>query len=153
MSQANVELVRSLQPDGLDLVEVFSAGAREMVSEDQAALFTDDFEVRFKSDMVGKGGGFESRGPDGLNAMWRDWLTPWETYRLDVDEFIDAGDAVVVFARVEARTQRDGVLVQHAPAAIWRLREGKVAGITFYLDRAEALEAAGMSEEAATKSE
>jgi ketosteroid isomerase-like protein len=153
MSRENVELVKRLQPDGLDLVEAFSAGASEMVNEDQAALFTDDFEVRFSSEMVGNEGGFEARGPDGLTTMWRDWLTPWETYRLDVDEFIDAGDAVVVYVRVEARTQRDGVLVHHAPAAIWSIREGKVAGITFYLDRAEALEAAGLSEEIAQKSE
>jgi ketosteroid isomerase-like protein len=152
MSRENVELVKRLQPDGLDLVETFSAGASEMMSEDQAALFTDDFEVRFISDMIGKVGGFEARGPDGLTAMWRDWLTPWENYRLDVDEFIDAGDDVVVFARVEARTERDGVLVHHAPAAIWKIRQGRVAAITFCLDRAEALEAAGLPAELARRS-
>ena len=153
MSQANVELVKGLQPDGLDLVEAFSEGADSMMSEEQAALFTDDFEVRFSSDSIGEGWGFEGRGADGMNVVWREWLTPWASYRLDVEEFIDAGDAVVVFVRVEGRTARDDVLVHHAPAAIWRIRDGKVAGITFYLDRADALEAAGLSEELARKSE
>ena len=153
MSRENVELVRSLQPDELDLVEAFSAGAAEMMSEDQRALFTDDFEVRFMSELFGDGGEVLAHGRDGLTAMWQEWLTPWESYRLDVEEFIDAGDDVVVFVRVEARTKRDGVLVQHAPAAIWKVREGKVAAITFYLVRGEALAAAGLSEEIAQKSE
>lgn len=153
MPSANVELVKMLQPDGLDLVEAFDAGATEMMNEEQQQFFTDDFEVRFTSDLVGQGGEFLASGPDGLNAMWREWLTPWESYRLDVEEFIDAGDAVVVFVRVEARTLRDGVLVHHTPAAIYRIREGMVAGITFYLDRAEALAAAGLTEQTAHKSE
>jgi ketosteroid isomerase-like protein len=153
MSRENLELVRSLQPDGLDLVEGFSAGATEMISEDQRALFTDDFEVRFTSDLVGSGGEFVSSGPDGLNAMWRDWLTPWASYRLDVDEFIDAGDDIVVFVRVEARTERDGVLVHHSPAAVWKIREGKVAAITFYLERAEALEAVRLSDKLSQRAE
>jgi ketosteroid isomerase-like protein len=78
---------------------------------------------------------------------WRDWLTPWASYRIDAEDFIDAGDEVVVFARIKARTARDGVLVEHSPAAVWTIREGKVAGIRFLLERSEALEAAGLSEQ------
>jgi ketosteroid isomerase-like protein len=152
MSRENVELVRNLQPDGLDLVEAFAAGASEMMDEDQRARFADDFEVHFASEMLAKVAKVDARGPEGLTAMWRDWLTPWKYYRLDVEDIIDAGDDVVVFVRVQARTERDDVLVQHAPAAIWSIREGQVAGITFYLDRAEALQAAGLSEELARKS-
>jgi SAM-dependent methyltransferase len=37
--------------------------------------------------------------------------------------------------------------VEHSPTAIWRIREGKVAAIHFYLERAEALEAVGLSEQ------
>jgi hypothetical protein len=55
LSQENVELVRRLQPDGLDLVQVFSADIGELVSEGDAALFTNDFEVRFISDTAGMG--------------------------------------------------------------------------------------------------
>jgi ketosteroid isomerase-like protein len=146
MSQENVELVKRFQPSGLDLVEVFSAGADQLVSGDEAELFTDDFEVAFIAEAAG-GQDLQARGSAGLTAMWLEWLTPWRSYRLDVEEFIDAGDAVVVLARVQARTERDGVLVQHSPAAIWRIRGGKVAAIHFYLDRAEALEAVRFSEQ------
>jgi ketosteroid isomerase-like protein len=151
MSSERVELVKRLQPDGLDLAQVFSEGV-ELVSEDEAALFDDAFEVRF----INRGSESDEllgRGPDGLVAAWRDWLTPWRSYRLDVEEIIDAGDNVVTFVHVEAQTERDGVAVQHSPAAIWRFRGGKVVAIHFYLDRAEALEAAGLpSEEFAQKS-
>jgi ketosteroid isomerase-like protein len=143
MSRQNVELVKRLQPTGVDLVEVFSAGADQLVGGDAAELFTDDFDVAV---IVGSAGGQlrQSGGPEGLTAIWRDWLTPWRSYRLDVEEFIDAGDAIVVFARVQARTERDGVLVQHSPAAVWRIRKGKVAAIHFYLEREEALAAVGL---------
>jgi ketosteroid isomerase-like protein len=145
MSQENVELVKRFQPSGLDLVEVFSAGPDQLVSGGGAELFTDDFEVAVIAGAAG-GQNLQARGPDGLAAIWLEWLTPWRSYRLDVEEFIDAGDAIVVFARVQARTERDGVLVQHSPAAIWRIREGKIAAIHFYFERAVALEAAGLSE-------
>jgi ketosteroid isomerase-like protein len=89
-----------------------------------------------------------------MRNAWREWLTPWKSYRLDAERIIDAGEDVVVFARVEAQTERDGVAVQHSPAAIWKFRQGKIVAIHFYLDRAEALEAAGVStEEMAAKSE
>lgn len=141
-----MELVRRLQPDGLDLVQAFSASIDELVSEDDAGLFTDDLKVRFISDTAGDLAVVPAPGSSGLAAMWREWLTPWDSYRLDVEDLIDAGDAIVVFARVQARTKHDGVLVQHSPAAIWRIREGKIAAIHFYLEREEALEAVGLSE-------
>jgi ketosteroid isomerase-like protein len=148
MSQENVELVKRLQPTGLDLVEVFSAGADQLVSREEAEFFTDDFEVAFLAGATGRDP-IRARGPNGLAAMWLEWLTPWRSYRLDVEEFFDAGDAVVVFARVQARTERGGVLVQHSPAAIWSIRGGRIASIHFYLEREEALEAVGLSEQRA----
>ena len=76
---------------------------------------------------------------------WRDWLEAYETYWLEVEDFIDAGDEKVLMpARVQARTRRDGVLVEHAPAAVCVLRDGRITRITFYLDRAEAFEAVGL---------
>ena len=140
-----------LQPDGVDLV---AAGLGDWMSDDDANLFADDFAVRFLSSAAGTQGRIEGRGLEGLNAIWAEWLTPWKTYRIEAERFIDGGDAVVVFARVEARTTRDGVLMQHAPAAVWSFRDGKVVDITFYLEREEALEAVGLpTEEFARKSE
>jgi ketosteroid isomerase-like protein len=147
MSQENVELVKLAQPTGVDLVELLPNEG----DDSQAALtafpdvFLDDFVIEFVSS--GWLAQREYRGTDGFVEGWRDWLMPWASYRIDVEDFIDAGDDVVVFARIRGRTARDGVLVEHSPAAVWAIRNGKVAAIRFYLERREALEAVGLSEQ------
>jgi len=146
MSQENVELVKALQPSGIDLVEVFAQEFESQTADDpDAELFHRDLEVQF----IARGETLEGTvygGLEGLAQAWREWLAAWTSYRLDVDEFVDAGDKVVVFVRVAARTARDDVLRHHTPGAIWTIRAGKVASIRFYFDRSEALEAAGLSE-------
>jgi ketosteroid isomerase-like protein len=85
-------------------------------------------------------------GLAGFARGWREWLEAWTSYRIEVEDFIDAGDKVVSLVRVAARTARDDVLMHHTPGAVWTIRDGKVASIHFYLDRSEALEAAGVAD-------
>jgi ketosteroid isomerase-like protein len=145
MSQQNVELVKSLQPSGIDLVEVFALGFETQTADDpDAELFHKELEVQF----LARGEPLEGtvyRGLEGLARGWREWLAAWASYRLDVDEFVDAGDKIVVLVRVTARTVRDNVIMHHTPGAVWTIRDGKVAAVHFYLDRSEALEAAGIT--------
>jgi ketosteroid isomerase-like protein len=154
MSSPHVEMIKRLQPDGVDLVTLFSEDGEGLVSKEDEKLFDDAFEVRFIAEAAGAND-IIGRGVEGLTETWRDWLTPWKSYRLDSEEFIDAGRDVVVFVRIEGETERDSVVVRHAPAAIWRFSdEGKIVAIHFYLNRAEALEAAGLpSEEFAHKTQ
>jgi ketosteroid isomerase-like protein len=44
--------------------------------------------------------------------------------------------------RVQARTRRGGVEMEHAPGAVWTLEDGRVRRIEFYLERRQALTAA-----------
>jgi ketosteroid isomerase-like protein len=152
MSQENVELVKGLQPTGVDMVEIVGRGDQGPVpqpleNDPDIAAFASDFEVRF---LPGTGGGpfagATYTGVHGLIEGWRNWLAAWASYRVEVEDFIDAGDEVVVLVRVRGRTARDGVSVDHSPAAVWSIREGKIAGPHFYLERHEALEAVGLSE-------
>ena len=71
------------QPLGTLLVQ------QGLISEEDGARFNDDFEVRFISEQ-GMSGELDSSGAEGLGAMWREWLTPFKSYLLDVDEIIDA---------------------------------------------------------------
>jgi ketosteroid isomerase-like protein len=119
VSEENLEIVRSLQPSGVDLVEV--AG-------ESAGLPTMSY-----------------RGVQGFIEGWRVWLAAWDSYRIETEDFVDDGDKVVVPVRVHARTRRDPVEMEHAPAAVWTLARGKVVRIELYLNRAEALKAAGLS--------
>jgi hypothetical protein len=42
-------------------------------------------------------------GIDGFRKLWLDWLEPWSSYHVRVDELIDAGDRIVVLIRDRAR--------------------------------------------------
>jgi ketosteroid isomerase-like protein len=146
MSQENVEIVKSIQPTSVDLVEVFSVRFEAQAANDPAnEVFHRDLEVQF----IARGqplDGTAYRGLEGFAQGWREWLEAWTSYRIEVEDFVDAGDKVVVLVRVAARTVRDDVLMHHTPAAVYTIRDGKVASIRFYLHRTEAFEAAGLSE-------
>jgi ketosteroid isomerase-like protein len=148
MSRGNVELVRDLQPVGVDLVQLFGPDdASDSAPFGSADLFEPDFEVRFIADQPGLGAA-EYRGLDGFVAGWREWLEPWGSYRIDLDDIIDAGDDVLVLIRVRARTARDGVEMEHAPAAVWTIRDGKVSSLRLYLNRDQAFEVVGAGKRA-----
>ena len=69
------------------------------------------------------------------------------SYRTEIEDFIDASDGrVVVLVRDYARPKGVGAEVSFAGAPVWTVRNDKVARIDFYWDRAEGLEAAGLSE-------
>jgi ketosteroid isomerase-like protein len=144
MSLQNVELVRAVHPAGADLVEFFSADEAAVAAFKDygpADSFAEDFEVRFISDSPDFNLAY--RGVDGFVAGWRDWLEPWANYRMEVEDVLDAGDKVVSLVRVSGKTARDGVTMEHSPASVWTIRDGKIAQVHFYLNREQAFEAAG----------
>jgi ketosteroid isomerase-like protein len=147
MSQANVELVKSVHPpSGTNLSGLFNQDAESGRFQRLASLLTPDFEAMGGDLRGGRGLGPRGHGFEGLLAGWRDWLRPWETYWTEVEEFIDAGeDRVVVLVRDRGRLRGSDSEVEAIGASIWTLREGKIARIEFYADRKDALEAAGVA--------
>jgi ketosteroid isomerase-like protein len=140
VSRENLELVVASWPREVDVVALLADG-RPLI-ESFAAL-SRDVDVQFVANAPGVPDA-RYRGAQGLSDGWRDWLEPYATYRLAAEEFIDAGQDVIILARVRARTHRDGVLVEHAPAAICTVRDGKIVRARFFLDRDQALEAVGL---------
>jgi SnoaL-like protein len=70
-----------------------------------------------------------------------------ERFQIEPEEFIEAGDNVVIAVRMSGKCRGDGVEPGMRLFSIWTLREGKVVRVTGgYRDRAEALEAAGLRE-------
>jgi uncharacterized protein len=143
MSQENVELVRGVQPSpDTDLVAMFRDEAALM--DTLSPFFHEDVEIVGPTFVAGEGVRFV--GLEGLRAGWLDWLEPWESYRVEVEDLIDAGDEVVVLVRDYGR--RTGMTVEASvvSGAVWTVRDGRVARVAFYLNRSEALEAVGLSE-------
>jgi ketosteroid isomerase-like protein len=148
MSQANVELVKSVHPpSGTNLSSVFGQDAESSGRFQRlASLLTPDFEA-VGGDLTGGGGlGPGGHGFEGLLASWREWLRPWETYWTEVEDFIEADkDRVVVLVRDHGRLRGSDSEVENIGASIWTSREGKIARIEFYANRKDALEAAGLA--------
>ena len=139
MSQTNVERIRALMPpDGSDMRDVFV----ESSDFSTDGLVADDATVRFVAPDAEASG----TGPEGFRNTWADWLEPWESYRVEVEDVVDAGDDALVLVRDYGRRARTTGEVSVVGGAVWTVREGRVARVAFYLKRSEALEAVGLSE-------
>jgi ketosteroid isomerase-like protein len=143
MPRENVELARAVYPrPGSDICRLFrDEGSFARARASGSRFFTDDFE----SVIVFPGETRTYAGLAGLRQAWLDWLEPWATYRIGIDELLDVGDRVVVFDRDHARRGDVDKEVELVGATILTFRDGKVARWEFYVDRAEALEAAGLA--------
>jgi ketosteroid isomerase-like protein len=86
-------------------------------------------------------------GKDALRAYVQDWLGTFDDFKSEPDELIDAGeDKVIVVTRISGRAKLSGVEADLTYAALYKLRDGKIAWGREYWTRDEALEAAGLSE-------
>jgi ketosteroid isomerase-like protein len=147
MSRENVELVRSLIPEQVDLVQVFSGGIEALATAFVGLLdkMAPDAEILFVPVAPGNPGA-DYEGLAGLMEGWRDWLAPWESYVIEVEELVDAGNSVVALVNMRARTEHGGVEMAQQGATIWTVEGGKIVRMSFHLDRGDALARAGVDE-------
>jgi SnoaL-like protein len=144
MSQQNVELVRALVPTpDTDVASLFRD---ERIFEATREALASFFDPGFESVAVWQGGGTTYTGVEGFREMWLDWLEPWATYHVHVDEVIDAGDRVVVLVRDRARRHDVDAEVELISGSVWEVRDARIVRVEFCGDRAEALETAGLRE-------
>jgi ketosteroid isomerase-like protein len=84
------------------------------------------------------------RGIDGLARLNDEIRDVWEEFRVVPEQFIDAGDRVVVMEKVRGRGRSSGVEVEtRTHATIWTLRDGQVTRVQVGVDPNEALKAVG----------
>jgi ketosteroid isomerase-like protein len=122
-----------------------------------AALQRGDFEAALGSfydpdvEWHGAAGGLDEgrviRGHAGIVEAFRDYYDTWERLELRPEEIIDTGDELIVFVHEVARGRKSGVVVETDTAAINTLHEGRIVQVRNYLDRSDALQAVGLSEE------
>jgi ketosteroid isomerase-like protein len=144
MSQENVELVRGLQPGpAVDLVQVFrDEGVAGGMLKAMAPFLHPDFEAIARTSIQDVSGA----GLEGLRDVWLEWLQPWESYRVEIEDVIDVGDQAVVLVRDYGRRTGSDAEVAMTAAAVWTVRHGLIVRAEFYAERGEALDAAGLSE-------
>jgi len=85
-------------------------------------------------------------GIEGARQFIADWTSAWDDWELEVEDYIDAGDTVVVIVRQRGRSKSTGVLVEMRFGQVWTTRSGRGIRMQMYASQGEALEAAGLSE-------
>ena len=80
-----------------------------------------------------------------MRDFWAEFAALWESFRLEIHEFIDAGDQVVTPFTNHLRG-REGIELEGRGAWVWTIRDALIVQVCLYQERREALEAAGLSE-------
>jgi ketosteroid isomerase-like protein len=86
------------------------------------------------------------RGPNAFAAFGADNDDAWEDLHFEPETFRDAGEQVVAIGQLSARARATGADVTTRLAIVMELRDGRVSQLRTYVDVADALEAAGLSE-------
>ena len=132
MSQENVEIVRRW-------IDLFNRRDIEaLVSLTEPGFEMKSLLVAIESDARGYA--------EFPHAYFEQIDDAYEHFQSVPDEFIDAGAAVLVVTHLEWRGKRSGAYGQTPIVAAFWLRDGKVYREETFTDRAEAVEAVGLSE-------
>jgi hypothetical protein len=144
VSQENVEIVLALQPAAdEDLVQLMRDGERlqRLVAAAGPVVHEDVVSVRPASP-----GGKEYVGLGGFRALWLDWLAPWQTYRVTVDQVLDKENRVALPVSAIGTFPESSTKVTVAAGGVYTVTDGQVTRIELYDTRDDALKAVGLEE-------
>jgi len=132
MSEENVEILRRAMPESTpanpeDLFSILD----ENVEWDYVGAFPDMQTAH---------------GPAGVRDFLREWSGAFDDFSFQAEEMVDAGDSVVVRLRQSGRGKDTGAQVENQTWQVFALLNGKVVHCRGYDTKAQALEAAGVSE-------
>jgi hypothetical protein len=147
VSAENVRVIEEIQTAITD-EDVVAALDSEEADLRIRRLFMDLAEPDFATAMVGpaymSGRRLEYTGFEGFTEAWRDWTSPFESYQIDIEQMIDAGEQVVTLVAMSGKTRTGGAEITAPGAAVWTVVDGRVRKVEFHIDRAVALRAAGL---------
>ena len=131
MSRGNVERVR----------RGYEALSRGELSHE---TFNAEFEIVEPSEQPGAETRYGSKGvSDSMAAL----SEAFEDFHFEPEKFVEAGDNVVALLRARGRGKGSGIVVERPVAHVWTFRDGEPVRVQIYLDRAQAMEAVGVSEQ------
>jgi ketosteroid isomerase-like protein len=85
-------------------------------------------------------------GAEEIAAYTRGFLDPWVQVTIEAEETIIAGDSVLVAVRQRGAGDSSGVATEMRYFTLWSFRGGRVVRFENLRERADALEAAGLSD-------
>ena len=133
MSQENVEVARRGY-------EHFSA------SGDMLAEMLDPDFVWDMSTFRGWPERQEYPGIEGARRFNAEWADAWDDWEVVVEDYVDAGEQVVVLVRQRGRSKASGVPVDMRLGQVWTFEGEQAVRMEMYASHEEALDAAGVSE-------
>jgi ketosteroid isomerase-like protein len=114
VSERNVEIVRG----------AFDAFLRGDMDAAMEAFDTDiEWDVTLRAD------GRVYQGHEGVRQGIGDWIGVWDDYRVAIEEYVDAGDDVVVLATESGRGKGSGIESEQKVTFTWSLSDGKVTRV------------------------
>ena len=138
MSEENIELVRRL----------FAELASEGSPREFGQRMTDDALSRFLDPGIEWVPVTHSllavdsyRGFDGVRRFWGEFLSTWESYRVEPLRFHDAGELVAVVVHIVGRTHE--LDVDETRSSLVTVRDGRVVRVQSFAEPEGAREAAG----------
>ena len=139
MSRENIELVRRL----------YAELAGEGATQEFVQRLTDDALSRFLDPGIEWVAVPHSllavdsyRGFDGVRRFWGEFLSTWESYKVEPLEFYDAGDQVAVVVHIVGRTHE--LAIDETRSSLLTIRDGRVVRVESFADPDGARQAAGL---------
>ena len=129
MSQENVEIIRRGQEHWMATGEF---RARADLAWDVSNLGWPDQQIY--------------PGAEGARRFIAEWADAWDDWELEVEDYIDAGERVVVIINQRGRSKATGIPVDMRFAQVWTLRDGQAIRMQMFASVDEALDAAGLRE-------
>ena len=129
MAPSNIDLIRPIYDD-------WGQGNWRTRFE----VYDPHMEWGWSSEFLGLAGVFrDARDP---NPRLKAWLSGWEYWRAEAEEFLDLGDYVVVLATYHGRGKGSGVEIEQDGAHVFKLRDGKVVRLEIFASRDKAIASA-----------
>ena len=138
MSQENVEIVRR---------EVAARSTRDWHALEE--IWHPDIQLEVTSGFEAVTGTAAFTGVREIRPFFESLSDLYAEYRVEVDELIDAGDQVVTVERIRGRGFRGSNATAWVQERLFRVigfKDGKIWRVKEYRSKADALEAAGLSE-------
>jgi ketosteroid isomerase-like protein len=83
-------------------------------------------------------------GVEGAAEFIAEWADAWDDWEIEVEDYIDAGERVVVIVNQRGRAKGTGVSVEMHFAQVWTFRDGQAIRMEMYSSLNEGRKAAGL---------